>query len=172
MRRTPRCTRHRRSPAVITTLAVLFFGLGLAAAPVAAVANLLCEAVFVETVDKHNWNARQSGNVMLDHLLGANVHRLGSNEDPYAYIGQLMENLLANNGISTKASREANNLLTRLETIFLDPEYSAKAMATLIDHFKQGKFNKQQNVVFPHTDGTPGLFAYADELVPAQLSEG
>lgn len=60
---------------------------------------------------------------------------------------------------------EAIALLARTEGILLDPSYSGKAMAGLIDHIRKGNFNSDQKVVFVHTGGTPALFAYSDGLV-------
>ena len=55
---------------------------------------------------------------------------------------------------------EAIQLSARLEGLLLDPVYSAKAMAGLIDLCRRGFFKPGENVVFLHTGGTPGLFAY------------
>jgi 1-aminocyclopropane-1-carboxylate deaminase/D-cysteine desulfhydrase-like pyridoxal-dependent ACC family enzyme len=67
-------------------------------------------------------------------------------------------------GVVTDGSREALRLLAGTEGIILDPVYSAKAMAGLIDHVRSGRIGKGQTVVFLHTGGTPALFAYADDL--------
>ncbi len=60
---------------------------------------------------------------------------------------------------------EAISLLARNEAILLDPVYSGKAMAGLIDHIRAGKFTRDQHVVFVHTGGTPALFAYNEDLM-------
>ena len=62
-------------------------------------------------------------------------------------------------GIPTEASREAMELAARTEAIFLDPTYTAKAMAGLIAYVRQQKFKENQNVLFWHTGGQVGLFA-------------
>lgn len=67
-------------------------------------------------------------------------------------------------GIPTPECLEAIQLLARTEGILLDPSYSGKSMAGLIDHIRQGRFTSEQNVVFIHTGGTPALFAYSDQL--------
>jgi D-cysteine desulfhydrase family pyridoxal phosphate-dependent enzyme len=67
-------------------------------------------------------------------------------------------------GVVTESGREAMRLLAGTEGIILDPVYSAKAMAGLIDHVRAGRLGKGQTVVFVHTGGTPALFAYADDL--------
>ena len=62
-------------------------------------------------------------------------------------------------GIPTEASREAIELAARTEAIFLDPTYTAKAMAGLIAYVRQQKFKESQTVLFWHTGGQVGLFA-------------
>jgi len=62
-------------------------------------------------------------------------------------------------GIPTAASREAIELLARMEAIFLDPTYTAKAMAGLIAYVRDKRFTAEQTVVFWHTGGQVGLFA-------------
>ena len=64
----------------------------------------------------------------------------------------------------TEGAREALRLVAGTEGIILDPVYSAKAMAGLIDHARTGRIGPGQTVVFVHTGGTPALFAYAAEL--------
>jgi 1-aminocyclopropane-1-carboxylate deaminase/D-cysteine desulfhydrase-like pyridoxal-dependent ACC family enzyme len=54
--------------------------------------------------------------------------------------------------------------VARTEGILLDPVYTAKAMAGLIDAIHQGQLAHGQRVVFLHTGGLPALFAYAGEL--------
>jgi L-cysteate sulfo-lyase len=61
-------------------------------------------------------------------------------------------------------AREAMQMLGSLEGILLDPVYTSKAMAGLIDHIREGKIPKEQKVVFLHTGGLPALFAYSDAL--------
>jgi D-cysteine desulfhydrase family pyridoxal phosphate-dependent enzyme len=62
-------------------------------------------------------------------------------------------------GIPTDASREAIELAARSEAIFLDPTYTAKAMAGLIAYVREKKFDDAQTVLFWHTGGQVGLFA-------------
>jgi D-cysteine desulfhydrase family pyridoxal phosphate-dependent enzyme len=62
-------------------------------------------------------------------------------------------------GIPTAESREALRLAARTDAIFLDPTYTAKAMAGLIAYVRQQKFKKDQTVLFWHTGGQVGLFA-------------
>ena len=68
-------------------------------------------------------------------------------------------------GVVTSGSREALALLARTEGILLDPVYTGKAMAGLIDDARHGRLGARDQVVFIHTGGTPALFAYRDELM-------
>ncbi|MEM2358455.1 MAG: D-cysteine desulfhydrase family protein [Nitrososphaerota archaeon] len=67
-------------------------------------------------------------------------------------------------GEATKEVIDAILLTARLEGIILDPVYSGKAMAGLIDMIQQGKIDAHSNVVFIHTGGVPAVFAYKDLL--------
>ncbi len=61
-------------------------------------------------------------------------------------------------GIPTREALEAIALLARTEAILLDPCYTAKAMAALIDHVRRGELAPHDTVVFLHTGGMPALF--------------
>ena len=65
-------------------------------------------------------------------------------------------------GLPTDGMAEAVKLLARFEGILLDPVYTGKGMAGLIDLVRKGFFPKDSNVVFLHTGGSAGLFAYPD----------
>jgi L-cysteate sulfo-lyase len=67
-------------------------------------------------------------------------------------------------GIPTEGMAEAVLMLARSEGIFLDPVYSGKGMAGLIDLIRKGTFAAHENIVFLHTGGQVGLFGYADYL--------
>src|SRR5690606_19589146 len=67
--------------------------------------------------------------------------------------------------IPTAAGMEAIRLLARTEAVLLDPVYSGKAMAGLIDHIHTGEISPDETVVFLHTGGVPGLFAQAAAVV-------
>jgi 1-aminocyclopropane-1-carboxylate deaminase/D-cysteine desulfhydrase-like pyridoxal-dependent ACC family enzyme len=62
-------------------------------------------------------------------------------------------------GVASDASREAIELTARTEAIFLDPTYTAKAMAGLIAYVRRRKLVEGQTVLFWHTGGQVGLFA-------------
>jgi L-cysteate sulfo-lyase len=63
-------------------------------------------------------------------------------------------------GIPTEGMVEALKLLANKEGILLDPVYSGKGMAGLIDLVKKSHFKKTDNVVFLHTGGSVALFGY------------
>lgn len=65
-------------------------------------------------------------------------------------------------GIPTPGMVEAVTMMARLEGILLDPVYSGKGMAGLIDLCRKGHFKKGDNVVFLHTGGSTALFGYMD----------
>jgi D-cysteine desulfhydrase family pyridoxal phosphate-dependent enzyme len=64
--------------------------------------------------------------------------------------------------------REAIQLVARHEGILLDPVYTGRAMAGLVDLVRRGEFGADETIVFWHTGGTPALFAYAEELLAQQ----
>jgi 1-aminocyclopropane-1-carboxylate deaminase/D-cysteine desulfhydrase-like pyridoxal-dependent ACC family enzyme len=62
-------------------------------------------------------------------------------------------------GVPTDESREAIELAARTEAIFLDPTYTAKAMAGLLAYVRRRQLTEGQTVLFWHTGGQVGLFA-------------
>jgi D-cysteine desulfhydrase len=98
----------------------------------------------------------------------ATVRRLGletavAPEEVVAYDGYLG----AGYAIMGEPEREAISLVARTEGILLDPVYTGRAMAGLIDLVRQGEFGKDETIVFWHTGGSAALFAYAGQLVAA-----
>jgi D-cysteine desulfhydrase family pyridoxal phosphate-dependent enzyme len=65
-------------------------------------------------------------------------------------------------GLATPECLEAIHLLAETEGILLDPVYTAKAMAALIDHVRRGLLDPASSVLFLHTGGVPALFARAE----------
>jgi D-cysteine desulfhydrase family pyridoxal phosphate-dependent enzyme len=61
-------------------------------------------------------------------------------------------------GAPTAESIEATELAARTEALFLDPTYTAKAMAGLIRAVRDGRFREDETVLFWHTGGLPGMF--------------
>lgn len=65
-------------------------------------------------------------------------------------------------GIPTPGCIEAIEMFARLEGILLDPVYSGKGAAGLIELTKRGAFAGDENIVFLHTGGGVALFGYTD----------
>ena len=63
-------------------------------------------------------------------------------------------------GTPNDEGMEAVKLLARLEGILLDPVYTGKAMAGLIDGIARKRFKDEGPILFVHTGGAPALFAY------------
>ncbi len=55
------------------------------------------------------------------------------------------------------------------EAIFLDPVYTGKAFLAMADLLNDGTIPPEEEVAFLHTGGIYSLFAYKNELVPADL---
>ena len=70
----------------------------------------------------------------------------------------------ADYGVPDDAVFEAIELLAGCEGILLDPVYSGKAMAALIAQVRTGRISPDRPVVFLHTGGAAGLFAYPAAL--------
>jgi D-cysteine desulfhydrase family pyridoxal phosphate-dependent enzyme len=115
-----------------------------------------------------HWDEDRSTDIA--RIASATAERLGldvtfrpeeiHNED--GYVGERY-------GVMTPECRQAMKLVANTEGIILDPVYSSKAMAGLIDHIRQKRISENEIVIFLHTGGTPALFAYAEDL---QLAAG
>jgi D-cysteine desulfhydrase family pyridoxal phosphate-dependent enzyme len=88
-------------------------------------------------------------------------------------IGFTREDVLANEeycragyGFLTDAEREAVKLFAKYEGLLLDPVYTGRAAAGMIDLIRKGFFKRDETVLFWHTGGQPALFAekYANQI--------
>jgi 1-aminocyclopropane-1-carboxylate deaminase/D-cysteine desulfhydrase-like pyridoxal-dependent ACC family enzyme len=68
-------------------------------------------------------------------------------------------------GAATEASLSAMHLAARTEGLLLDPVYTGKAMAGLIDQAGRHVVGQHSTVVFIHTGGLPAMFAFKDEII-------
>jgi len=69
-------------------------------------------------------------------------------------------------GVLTDAEREAVKLFAKTEGLLLDPVYTGRAAAGMIDLIRKGFFKRDETVLFWHTGGQPALFAekYANKI--------
>ena len=69
-------------------------------------------------------------------------------------------------GVLTEPEREAIHLFAKHEGLLLDPVYTGRAAAGMIDLIRKKSFKKDETVLFLHTGGQPALFAdeYANKI--------
>ena len=67
--------------------------------------------------------------------------------------------------LPTEGMIEAVQMFARLEGILLDPVYTGKTAAGLIDLVRKGHFKKGENVLFIHTGGSSALYAYQETVL-------
>jgi D-cysteine desulfhydrase family pyridoxal phosphate-dependent enzyme len=69
-------------------------------------------------------------------------------------------------GVLTEAERETVRLFAKYEGLLLDPVYTGRAAAGMIDLIRKGFFRKEETILFWHTGGQPALFAdqYANKI--------
>ena len=63
-------------------------------------------------------------------------------------------------GVPSEAGNEAVKLFAAHEGVILDPIYTGKAAAGMIGHIRDGRYNKDDVLVFVHTGGTPAIFTW------------
>ena len=63
-------------------------------------------------------------------------------------------------GVPSEAGNEATRLFARREGIILDPIYTGKAAAGMIAHIREGRFTRDDSLVFVHTGGSPAVFTW------------
>jgi D-cysteine desulfhydrase len=70
-------------------------------------------------------------------------------------------------GVFGEGEREAIHLFASHEGLLLDPVYTGRAAAGMIDLIRRGFFKKDETVLFWHTGGQPALFAdkYSQEII-------
>ncbi len=70
-------------------------------------------------------------------------------------------------GVFGEGEREAIKLFASNEGLLLDPVYTGRAAAGMIDLIRRGYFKKDETILFWHTGGQPALFAdkYSQDLI-------
>ncbi len=74
------------------------------------------------------------------------------------------DHLGAGYGIVGEPEREAIHLFARTEGILLDPVYTGRAAAGMIDLIRRGVIARGEQILFWHTGGVPALWAYGSDL--------
>lgn len=93
-------------------------------------------------------------------LIGAEDVRVDAHEDIHTDLGYYLPGY----EIPNEAASEAIRLLAREEGLFVDPVYTGKAFAGMLDHIRSGRVEKGSTVVFWHTGGATALFAEKEIL--------
>jgi D-cysteine desulfhydrase family pyridoxal phosphate-dependent enzyme len=68
-------------------------------------------------------------------------------------------------GVLSRTVTDAVRTMAQSEGVLLDPVYTGKAMAGLLDLAQKGFFRREESVVFLHTGGTPALFPYREGIL-------
>lgn len=98
-------------------------------------------------------------------LATATATHLGLGTMTFGEMVEVNDDYIDNNsGTMTEVEREAIRLVARLEGILLDPVYTARAMAGLIDLIQWGAFERDQKILFWHTGGIPALFSANQQI--------
>jgi len=63
-------------------------------------------------------------------------------------------------GLPSPGGQEAIQRLARTEGILLDPVYTGKAFAGMLDLVEKGRLGANEPIIFLHTGGLPALFAF------------
>jgi L-cysteate sulfo-lyase len=99
-------------------------------------------------------------------LATATATHLGLGTTSVAEIVEVNDDYLGDGyAVVGEAEREAIRMTAQLEGILLDPVYTGRAMAGLIDLVRWGAFTRGQSVLFWHTGGVAALPAFADKLI-------
>ncbi len=119
---------------------------------------------------KHNWYGNVLG-ISIDHSAGELQQLVAELVNEAAEriglrVGCQPAQVLVNDqylgkgyGIPSPQEIEAIRLFARYEGLLLDPVYTGRAAAAMIDLFRKGFFKPQDRILFWHTGGTPALFA-------------
>jgi D-cysteine desulfhydrase family pyridoxal phosphate-dependent enzyme len=99
-------------------------------------------------------------------LLGQIAELIGMDLDSQAATIDVNDRYLGGGyGVLGEPEREAIDLFARQEGILLDPVYTGRAAAGMLDLIRQKEIDPDERVLFWHTGGTPALFAYSDGLL-------
>ena len=95
-------------------------------------------------------------------LANSALARLGSEEASAERVAIIDGYMGEGYGLPTAEMMAAVSLAAQVEGVLLDPVYTGKAMAGLLGQIFRGEISEEETVVFLHTGGAPGLFAYRE----------
>ncbi|EWC63764.1 putative pyridoxal phosphate-dependent deaminase [Actinokineospora spheciospongiae] len=133
------------------------------AAGVALGAELLCRTTRVEAACVSH--TAEESRADITRLAGAAAGLLGAAEPALPELVVDDRAVGPAYGVPTEEMWRALELFARTEGVTLDPVYTGKAAACLVDRVRTGEIAPGETVVFLHTGGLPGLFAYAPDLL-------
>jgi 1-aminocyclopropane-1-carboxylate deaminase/D-cysteine desulfhydrase-like pyridoxal-dependent ACC family enzyme len=103
----------------------------------------------------------------LHRLVGETAALLGVDSPALDHVRITDRTLGEGYGLPTGEMWQALRLFARTEGVVLDPVYTGKAAAALLDWAERGDLGSGEPVVFLHTGGLPGLYGYAPEFTAA-----
>jgi len=120
----------------------------------------------VDLVDSVDVSVAQQAEFVAKHVAIANKlsERLGLDKVFTSEDFTILFDYVAEYAVLGDHEHNAITYLAQTEGILLDPVYTGRAFGGLLDLIKRGEFTSQDTVLFVHTGGTPGLFAYAERL--------
>lgn len=143
------------------TFSHAFVGSGSAGTQAGLVVGKLLEGLPGEIVGVNVLRAREDQEILVREQAYATAELLGLS------VGGIDDAVLCDDGHylpgygwPNDGVREAIELCARLEGIILDPVYTGKAMAGLIQWIRDGRLGADDTPLFIHTGGLPGIFAY------------
>jgi D-cysteine desulfhydrase family pyridoxal phosphate-dependent enzyme len=105
---------------------------------------------------------REDGRALIAEIANQGADLLGARRVTPDEVTLMNEYVGEGYAIPSKEGVAAIKQVAQTEGIFLDPVYTSKAMAGLIGAVRRGQIGKRENVVFIHTGGGPGLFAFPE----------
>ncbi|SEN28792.1 1-aminocyclopropane-1-carboxylate deaminase/D-cysteine desulfhydrase [Lihuaxuella thermophila] len=107
------------------------------------------------------WESAEVMQAEVTRLSGELMQMLGEKDAvPLSSVHILDEYIGRKYGVPSPEGNEAIRLLAETEGLFVDPIYTGKALAGMIDQIRN-KGNRDKHILFWHTGGTPALFTHA-----------
>ncbi len=104
--------------------------------------------------------------ICIETIVGQTFQELGAARAKASEKVTILDDYIAEGyGILNQETARAIRLVAETEGILLDPVYTGRAMVGLLDLIEKGYFEKDDNIVFWHTGGTPALFPYREKIL-------